>query len=89
MSKLKFLKKFFLNRKEIWAITPSSRFLAKKVILENDIKNSEVILEMWAWTGSFTQKIFEFIWENKENKKIFIIEKDKDLFFLLQKKFPE
>jgi len=87
MSKLKFLKKFFLNRKEIWAITPSSRFLANKVVCKNDIEKSWIILEIWAWTWSFTKKIFEYT-QNK-NKKIFIIEKDKDLYELLLKKFPQ
>ncbi len=87
MSKLKFLHKFIKNRREIGSITPSSRFLANKVVRKSDIKNSQVIVELWAWTWSFTKKIFENLGEEKQ-KKIFIIEKDKDLYELLLKKFP-
>jgi len=85
MSKLLFVKRFFLNRKEIWSIIPSSRFLAKKIIISDYIDNSNVIVEIWAWTGSFTNEIFK---HNLEWKKVFIIEKDKSLHNLLVKKYP-
>jgi len=85
MSKLLFLKRFFLNRKEIWSIIPSSGFLAKKMVISNYIKSSNVIIEIWAWTGSFTNEIFK---HNLGWKKVFIIEKDKFLYDLLIKKYP-
>ncbi len=88
MSKLKFFKKFLFNRKEIGSIIPSSIFLAKKVVLKKDIQKSNVIIELWAGTWSFTKKIFEFS-KDLKNKKIFIIEKDEDLYNGLIKKFPE
>jgi len=86
MSKLLFLKRFFLNRKEIWSIIPSSKFLAKKIVVSDYIKHSKVIVEIWAWTGSFTNEIFKY---NLEWKKLFIIEKDKHLYDLLVKKYPD
>jgi len=85
MSKILFLKRYFSNRKEMWSITPSSKFLAKKIVVSNYIKHSKVIIEIWAWTGSFTNEIFKY---NLEWKNIFIIEKDKHLYDLLVKKYP-
>lgn len=89
MSKRLFLKKFICNRKEIGSIIPSSPFLAKKVIQKSYIERSSVIIELWAGTWSFTKIIFEYLWKNKWNKKVFIIEKDIDLYNLLLKKFPD
>lgn len=85
MSKFLFLKRFIKNRKEIWSIIPSSRFLAKKMIISDYIDNSEVIVEIGAWTGSFTKEIFK---HNLAWKQVFIIEKDKSLYSLLIKKYP-
>jgi phospholipid N-methyltransferase len=45
MSKIKFFTKFFKNRKEIGSITPSSRFLANKMIRSKDIEKAKIILE--------------------------------------------
>jgi len=92
MSKIKFFTKFFTNRKEIGAIAPSSRFLAKKMIIADDLKNAEIILEFWAGTESFTKKIFQIFEENNiciKSKKIFIFEKDEDLYKWLIKKYPK
>ena len=86
MSKLLFLKRFFKNRKEIGSVIPSSKFLAKKMVVSNYINNSNVIIEIWAWTGSFTKEIFK---HKLEWKKVFIIEKDKSLYNLLVEKYPE
>ena len=92
MSKIKFFAKFFKNRKEIGSITPSSRFLAKKIICPEDIKKANIILEFWAGTGSFTKRLFQIFEENDiciKSKKVFIFEKDTDLYNLLIKKYPE
>lgn len=85
-TKLEFLKNFIKNRKEVWAILPSSVFLSKKIVDWNIIEKSEVIIEIWAWTWSFTKEIFK----HKLNwKKIIIIEKDINFYKILIKKFPK
>jgi len=94
MSKKLFLKKCITKYRETGAILPSSKFLAKKMITKEDIEKSEVIVELWAGSGSFTEYIFKYFEEYKLNnkntsKKIFIIEKDIDFYNVLLKKFPE
>ena len=89
MSKIAFFKQFLQKNKQVWAILPSSKFLAEKIIDKNILQNSEVIIEFWAGPWVFTEKIFEKLWNNFDNKKIFIIEKEKEFFDILIKKFPE
>ena len=86
MWKLLFLKRFFLNRKEIWSVIPSSKFLAKKMVISDYIDTANVIVEIWAWTWSFTKEIFK---HNLDWKKVFIIEKDKHFYNLLIEKYPD
>jgi len=89
MSKRLFVKKFITANKETWAICPSSKYLAKKMVKKEDIINNDIIIEFWAWTWIFTKYIFEYAKNNLKNKKIFIIEKDIDFYNLLLKKFPD
>lgn len=89
MSKRLFLKKFITENKQTWALLPSSGFLAKKMVKKWLLSKSKVIIELGAWSWIFTQKIFEYLWADIKNKKVFIIEKDKDFYDLLLKKFPE
>ncbi len=85
-NKIQFLKQAISNYKQVWAILPSSRFLTKYMVREDDIKKSKVIVEIWAWTWSFTSKIFENIDKMYENKNVFIIEKDDTFYKTLNKK---
>lgn len=85
-TKLLFIKNFIFNYKEVWAILPSSNFLARKMVFKKDIENSNTIIELWAWTWVFTKQILS---QNLEWKKVFIIEKDKKFYNLLIKKYPE
>lgn len=89
MSKLLFLKKQITDNRQTWAILPSSDFLAKKMVKKSDIEKSEIIIEFWAWSGAFTKYIFKYSKNIIDTKKIFIIEKDKDFYNLLIKKFPD
>lgn len=78
------------KRKGIWAIAPSSKFLAEEMVTERDIFWAEVIVEFWAGDGVFTQRIFELAERfASKNVKIFIIELDPELYQKLIQKFPE
>jgi len=89
MSKRLFLKKFLFNNRETGSIMPSSKTLANKMVKKKYIEESNVIIELWAWWWIFTKYIFEYSGNKLEEKKIFIIEKDKDFYELLLLKFPQ
>lgn len=81
-----FFIEWLKNAKEVSSIFPSTRFLWNMMIKDEDIKNSNVIAEFWAWIWPFTKIIFEKT--KNTNKKIFIIEKQENLYNKLIKKFP-
>lgn len=88
MSKKLFIEKFLSDNKQTWAILPSSKFLAKKIINKQDLLSSNIIIELWAWSWVFTKRIFELLGKEITNKQILIIEKDPDFYQLLIKKMP-
>ena len=55
-----------------------------KIVDTGNIKNTDVILEVGPGTGNLTKSILK-----KKPKKIFVIEKDKNLANLLKKKFKD
>lgn len=90
-SKIRFIKQAIKNYSQIWAVFPSSWFLAKKMVKNHQIQNSKTIVELWAWTWIFTKNIFDLL-ENlneQDKKSIFIIEKDIELYKTISKKFPQ
>jgi phosphatidylethanolamine/phosphatidyl-N-methylethanolamine N-methyltransferase len=58
-SKRSFLKQFWKEKKMVGSMTPSSRFLAAKMLENVDFANSRVIVELGPGTGVFTEKIIE------------------------------
>lgn len=54
-------KEFLKNPKQIGAITPSSKFLAEKLVKAAVFKNTKVIVELGAGTGIITEKILELM----------------------------
>ena len=59
MSKRTFLKEFIKENKMVGSLTPSSRFLAAKMIDTIDFSTVNVIVELGPGTGVFTRKIVE------------------------------
>jgi phospholipid N-methyltransferase len=57
MSKRTFLKAFIKENKMVGSITPSSRFLASKMLDKIDFSKQKVIVELGPGTGVFTRKI--------------------------------
>ena len=58
--------------------------LAKKIVDLGDISKDDIVLEIGPGTGKLTEKIID-----KNPKKIIVIEKDKNLVSLLNKKFEK
>lgn len=61
MEKFKFLKGFLKNWKEVGSITPSSRFLSKKMTESIDFKKAKVIIELGPGLGCITRKILKMM----------------------------
>ncbi len=84
--KTKFLKMFFKETKQVGSITPSSRFLVKKMCSQINFNTAEVIVELGSGTGVFTQEILK---RAKPDCKIFIFELNEDFFAILKQKFND
>lgn len=75
MNKINFLKGFLKNWKEVGSITPSSRFLANKMLKPIDFKKARVIVELGPGLGCFTDKILKMM---REDAKLIIFETNSD-----------
>ena len=75
MNKLKFIKGFLKNWKEVGSVVPSSRFLTKKMIKPIDFEKAKVIVELGPGLGCITHKILELM--NKD-AKLFVFEINPD-----------
>ena len=73
------LKKFIKDPKNIGAITPSSNRSAKKIAELVNLKSTKNIIEIGGGTGALSQYI--------KNKNLTIIERDKDLYEVLKRKY--
>lgn len=54
-----FLKQFFKERKKVGAVSPSSKFLAKKMLENIDFSKTKTLVELGPGTGVFTRKIIK------------------------------
>ena len=82
MDKIKFIKGFLKNWKEVGSIIPSSRFLANKMIDPIDFKKAKVIVELGPGLGCCTGKILEMM---REDAKLLIFEINSDFCNELKK----
>lgn len=57
--KINFFKEFLRERKTVGAISPSSKFLGKKMISSIDFKLAKIIVEFGPGTGIFTKEILK------------------------------
>ena len=73
------LKKFIKDPKNIGAIVPSSNRSAKKIAELVNLKSTKNIIEIGGGTGALSQYI--------KNKNLTIIERDKDLYEVLKRKY--
>src|SRR3954454_17382483 len=57
--RLRFLKQWVRNPREMGSITPSSRFLTREVVDQIDFTRARYIAELGPGTGVFTQAILD------------------------------
>jgi len=84
--KRSFLQQFWKEKKMVGSMTPSSRFLAAKMLENIDFSTSRVIVELGPGTGVFTEKIIEKL---HPDARLIVFELN-DLFFAaLSKKITD
>lgn len=57
--KLSFFREFLKERRVVGAISPSSKFLAKRMIASVDFANARILVEFGPGTGIFTKEILK------------------------------
>lgn len=77
----KFITEFFKNGSRVGSITPSSSFLAEKMLRNIDFKQDSVIMEYGPGTGNFTKKIME---KMTPNSRLYIFELNPDFIETLR-----
>lgn len=82
MIKIKFIKGFLKNWKEVGSVIPSSRFLVNKMIEPIDFKKAKVIVELGPGLGCFTNKILEMM---RKDARLIIFEISPDFCNELRK----
>ncbi len=83
--RLLFFNKFMKEPGKIGSITPSSEFLARKLLLDLPWKEIDTLVELGAGTGVFTQ----FIAQHKgPDCQVFVIEQDDAMRNMLQRQYP-
>ncbi len=65
-------------------MTPSSRFLAAKMLNHIPIEDAKVVVELGPGTGVFTEKILEMLGANTQ---LIVVELNDDFFNTLENKF--
>lgn len=84
-NRLSFLYKFVRSPGSVGSITPSSVFLAKRIMLKLPWDSIDSIVELGAGTGVFTRHIYK---RKKPSCKVIIFEKDVQLHNMLKKSHP-
>ncbi|MDG1777585.1 MAG: rRNA adenine N-6-methyltransferase family protein [Crocinitomicaceae bacterium] len=70
-TKRNFIKQFFKNKNMVGAITPSSKFLGKKMLSKIDFNSAKIIIELGPGTGVFTDLIIQRM---APDAKLFVFE---------------
>ena len=81
-----FLKKFFVEPMKIGSVTPSSRFLTRRMLQSLDWENIDCVVELGAGTGVFTEYIAR---HKKPDCKVIVIEQDCLMRRQLEARFPD
>lgn len=79
-----FFKEFIKNTKQIGSIVPSSRFLAKAISTKINYQTANIIVELGAGTGVFTENLIENL---DSNTRLFIFETNPSFYKTLCQKF--
>ncbi len=86
MDRILFLKKFIDEPRKIGSLTPSSNFLARKMLNALPWENFSHVVELGAGTGSFTKQIVKY---KPSDCKFLVVEQDSAMRHLLEEKYPD
>lgn len=81
-----FLKQFFKQKKTVGAISPSSKYLAKKMLEEINFEKHKTFVEFGPGTGVFTRKITK---KMKADAKLLVFELHQPFYEGLIKEFAD
>ncbi|MDA8236080.1 MAG: methyltransferase domain-containing protein [Clostridia bacterium] len=84
--RLRFLKRFLHSPSSVGSITPSSSFLAKKMVKEEEVEPCLNIIELGAGTGVFTKHLMQM---KTSETKLYVFEKDPLMAANLQRKYSD
>ena len=76
-SKYNFVRQFFKNKKMVGAITPSTKFLGKKMLKNIDFNSSKLLIELGPGTGVFTDLIIE---QMAKDAQLYVFEVNKNFY---------
>ena len=82
MKKTSFFEAFLKNWREVGSITPSSKFLVKKMLETVDFGNTEIIIELGAGSGIITRELLK---KMSKGSKLVVFETNKDFYSDLKK----
>lgn len=77
MKKSSFFEEFLKNWREVGSITPSSKFLVKKMLAPIDFEKAEVIVELGAGSGIMTREILK---KMNKTSRLVVFETNKDFY---------
>jgi phosphatidylethanolamine/phosphatidyl-N-methylethanolamine N-methyltransferase len=86
VSKSSFLKQFFKEKKMVGSMTPSSRFLAAKMLNHVAIKDAKIVVELGPGTGVFTEKILDMLGPDTQ---LIVIELNDEFYQALKTKLKQ
>jgi phospholipid N-methyltransferase len=84
--RLRFLKQWVKNPREMGSITPSSRFLTREVVERIDFSRAKYIAELGPGTGVFTQVILERL---APDGQILAVDTNPSFVELLKREMPD
>lgn len=87
MSKgIRFFKEFLRERKTVGALSPSSIFLARKMVAPIDFNKARTIVELGPGTGIFTKEILRNM---HADAKLFVFETQKSFCEMIQREIQD
>lgn len=86
MSRVTFFKQFIRDYKEIGSVTPSSRFLVRKMLKAMNFDSARVLVELGPGTGCFTEEILR---KMSPDAVLVVFETNKAFCDTLGEKYPD
>ncbi len=84
--KSRFLREFFKNRGMVGAVSPSTRFLAEKMLENIDFSKAKLIVELGPGTGVFTDLILDRM---SEDARLVVFELNDKFYNALKKRIDD